>query len=341
MTRVGLIARATDTGLGTQTLNFYRGFKPDSTLLVCVPNRNWADHLQRYGPEVHVTSFVDDHFEPQRILDFLRHVDVVFSVETLYSWSFARRCRKVGIKTIVQGNPEFFRRDGTPGAAPPPDEWVWPTSWLIDDMPSQILLPVPVTGEAEVTAAHPDDDHLTFVHVAGHRAAGDRNGTELFCDAIRYLKATCTVRIVGQDGQLPLPPNIPPNVTLEIHDIGLPDRWDMYRGAHVLVSPRRYGGLSLPVQEAMESGLAVMMTDCDPNWMWPTIPIPASVGTAQRTPYGHIRTHVCRARDIAHSMDRLTMGRDTLAAAQSQALHWAGENTWAKLRHLYEGVLGK
>jgi hypothetical protein len=216
---------------------------------------------------------------------------------------------------------------------------VWPTGWLLDKMPEGKILPVPVTGTSTAKAGDPWSGPLTFVHVAGRRAIGDRNGTDVLCDALRYLKATCHVRIVSQDGQIKLPDILPPNVTVDVHQTGFKDRWQLYDGAHVLVLPRIYGGLSLPVQEAMESGLAVLMTDCPPNREWPIVPIPASVGPSQRTPGGHMRTHVCRARDVAHEMDRLSMNRDLVVEAQAAARTWASEHTWDILRPRYDEVL--
>ena len=170
-------------------------------------------------------------------------------------------------------------------------------------------MPLPEPGDPEV---------LTFLHVAGHRAVGDRNGTELFVKALRFLRHPCKVRLVGQDGALPLPELLPRHVELEANHGGVVDRWDLYRGADVLVSPRRFGGLSLPVIEAIGMGLVVLMTDCEPNREWPIIPIPASVGKGRQTPFGLIRTHDCRPRNIAAEMDRLSEDRQQIVSAQAR-----------------------
>ena len=271
------MARATASGLGTLSHNFYRGYRPDSVLVVRLPNR--PDDLDMF-PGAHVARFDFREMEPEPTERFLAEVDVVFSAETLYCWRFAGAMRAAGVPTVIQGMPEFYRQPGAKGEFPPPDRWCWPTSWLLDEVPAGPVLPVPMLDVPPHRP--PDGERLTFVHVAGRRAVGDRNGTELFCKALRPVRHPCKVRITTQDGALPLPDLIPRHVEVESVMSNVEDRWDLYRDADVLVLPRRYGGLSLPVLEAIGMGLAVVMTDCAPNREWPIIPIPAGVSKPGR-----------------------------------------------------------
>jgi hypothetical protein len=341
VTRVGLIARATDRGIAYQTLNVYRGYRVDATLLLRDGNPRWPDRMDRYGNDVIVAKFDGTDVEPGPLGRFLDQVDVVFSVETLYSWKLAAAARNKNVHTIIQGNPELFRQEGSRGAAPMPHEWVWPTTWMLDAIPPGTVLPVPVTGSCPNPWPDPHDERLTFLHVAGHQAIGDRNGTKIFCDAIRYLRAPCRVRIVGQDGELPMPAMMPPHVEVELDAFGYVDHWDLYRGAHVLVMPRRYGGLSLPVLEATESGLVTLMTDCTPNRTWPILPMQCSPGPSQRTPFGPVRTHIVRSRELAFEMDALTLHRDRLDQALAGLRPWLAGNTWEELRPMYDKVFGR
>jgi hypothetical protein len=297
------------------------------------------DHLDWY-PGAHIARFDGREIEPKPAQRFMSEVDVVFSVETLYSWPFASALRNAGIHTVVQGNPEFYRRDGEQGQAPPPHQWVWPTDWLIEDLPPGPVLPVPAYGVAPV-GEPPDleDERLTFLHVAGHAANGDRNGTEAFFKALRHIRVPCRVRVVGQDGQLPVPDHFPAHIELDANPLGVDNRWDLYRGAHVLVAPRRYGGLSLPVIEALEMGLAVLMSDARPNHTWPILPIRCSTSKAVKTPFGLVPTVECRPSEIAIQMDSLSERRQTLHAARFAASAWLNDNSWAKLRPRYDEVL--
>ena len=43
------------------------------------------------------------------------------------------------------------------------------------------------------------------------------------------------------------------------------DQWRLYAGFNALIMPRRYGGLCLPMNEALTSGLPVIMSNTSPN----------------------------------------------------------------------------
>jgi len=121
---------------------------------------------------------------------------------------------------------------------------------------------------------------------------------------------------------------------------GTGDHWSLYDDADVLVMPRRYGGLSLPVQEAMAAGLAVVMTDCDPNpATWPICPVSSRPGTTIRTPGGPVRIHDPDPADIAAIIDRLAGAPGELADLQAAARTWAQTHNWSALEPLYRAEL--
>lgn len=343
MVRVGLIVRSNDRGLGTQTREAYYGYPFDSVLHVLDHNPTWPERPDAY-PGAHIAHWVDGRFKDEEIIPFLDEIDVVFSVETLYDWQFVKLADKRGVRTIVQGNPEFYRHAGILAGQPEPDEWVWPTPWMVDQLPSQTVIPVPVAVDC---TAKPGgiDDRLVVVHVAGHRAAGDRNGTEVMMQAIPIIRSEVTVRIVGQDGPETVLrgriPRLRDNVTLEVNEAGVDDRWSMYDGAHVLVLPRRYGGLSLPAQEGFQAGLAVMMTNCEPNNIWPIHPLYAKPGRAQLTPFGYIPTWAVPPVMIAKRIDEMNRNREILALARERAKQWAEANSWERLQPVYDRLFGK
>jgi glycosyltransferase involved in cell wall biosynthesis len=342
LSRLGLIARADARGLAVQTKNFHDNYPTASTLVVTTPDRRWPDDPSRF-PGAHITTWVGDRalLEPaDAVSAFLDDVDTVFSVETLYCTRLADQAAARGIRTVIQGNPEFYRRSHRSSGYPTPDHWTWPTPWLLDHVPPGPVIPVPVSGRSSAVAGHPDDDTMIAVHVAGRRALGDRNGTELFVAALHQLDARHVhIRLYSQDGHLPDLPALGRHITVETFPDGVADRWTMYDGAHLLVAPRRYGGLSLPVLEAMESGLAVAMTDCPPNGMWPIVPIRAGPGRTERMPVGPVATTVAAPRLIALTIAGLARHRDTLTDAMTAARQWATANTWDVLRPRYERLL--
>jgi hypothetical protein len=343
MKRVGIIVRANEKGLGTQSRAAWQNYPFDASLLVLDGNRRALEYPEwyrgtqqvRYDPVLHQFSGLDRDITDQ----FLDEVDVVFSVETLYDWGLAPRARWKGVKTVVQGNPELYGH-ATDTLRPHPDRWTWPTTWMIDKLPPGPVVPVPVPTDCWATAADLDEP-LTIVHVGGHKANGDRNGTDLFIESLSLLNSHNPIRarLYSQEGQQINLPRLPVNVDVEVYKDGVYDRWAMYEEAHILVMPRRYGGLCLPVQEAMTAGLGVIMTDTPPNpTTWPIRGIPAGRGRMIQTPGGNIMTAVANARLTAHAVLRYAERRDSLETLMEGSRKWAAEHTWEKLKPMYDDL---
>lgn len=340
MTRLGIIARADNRGIAFQTEEMVKHLAPAKTMVVCLNDPKWPEDRSRFtGKGV---SFVDCD-RGTRVMDekpvraFLRGLDVVLAVETLYDWRMADWAHEAGVRTVVQCNPEFFVHHRKHDFAWP-DQFVWPTEWLLDELPPGPILPVPVPDKAPVAAADPHDGPLRVLHVAGHAAAGDRNGTILFMQALTAVRQPVEVTVVGQDGRLPMA--IPAsNVTVHLNPDGVEDRWDLYRGHHLLVAPRRYGGLSLVTNEACRAGLAVAMPDCSPNRRWPIWPLPVHKGRLHRAPFGPVPTFGTTPSAIAHTIDKFAQNREALEGYMRLSTKWADQNSWSALKPMYDRVL--
>jgi hypothetical protein len=257
--KLGIVGRANDRGLGVQSLNAWRNLPFERALVVTDDNWRWPEYPERYEDDserwveqMHVVKRNSWAYDEEQVRGFLDGLDLVFTVEGFHDWRICDWARDMGVKTLIQGNPEFYRHHRIP--QPEPDAWTWPTDWLVNELPPGRIVPVPIAGDSWARAGSPDDDRLTILHVAGHRANGDRNGTESFYDALRFVTANVNIRVVGQDGQLPDVYRLKPNLRLEEIKAGVEDRWSMYDGAHLVVLPRRYGGNCMPAYEAMEAG---------------------------------------------------------------------------------------
>lgn len=338
MLKIGLLARADERGIAHQSREFWLNMHPSATLVMLLDDPLWPEDQTKYsGRSVHYT-----HVDPRtRLLDpllarrFVRSVDVVFAIESLMDWDLATWARENGCHTVVQGNPEFYIHDRD-GLAQP-DKWVWPTPWLQEELPQGEYLPVPVPDEPPVLAGNPDDP-LRVLHVAGHAAAGDRNGTVDFMEALHHIRSPMEVTIVGQDGWLP---KCRPSSRISVHlnPSGVRDRWSMYARQHVIVLPRKYGGLCLPAQEAARCGLAVVMPGCSPNEIWPGPRLRARKGRLHHAPKGRVQTYNVDPREIASTLDDLNRHRESLKLAMHDSEVWADNHTWRVLRPLYERVV--
>jgi hypothetical protein len=333
--KVGLIARAEDRGLGIQTWEFHRHMAPDRTLLVDMGDlaRGFAMHPERY-PDATVAPFANGQLPQRLVRDWLAGLDVVFTAETLYDWRLADWARAAGCATVVQVNPEFYRHATDP--LPHPTVWWAPSPWRIATLPAENtrLVPVPVAADRFAMRVPERADRLRVLHVAGHRAAGDRNGTLQLLQSLRYVRQPMVLRLLTQDSRLP---RTRPGGHVEVHAEagGRPNYWDLYADADVLALPRRYGGLCLPVQEAMASGLAVVMTDTAPNDWWPTLRVQCRAHSSLNTATGKVPMMAADPRDLGRQLDRLAQVPELLLDLQEQALRWAEDHSWQALRPRY------
>lgn len=339
--RIGLLARCDERGIAQQTHEFFLNMKPVATLVMLLQDPAWPEDPAKFNGRGVDHCYVDPRtrlLDERKARKLLRDIDVLFCVETLMDWRLVEWAHEERVRTVIQGNPEFYIHQISP-EIPHPDIWCWPTTWLQDQLPIGPILPVPVPDQAPFPAADPHDGPLRVLHVAGHAAAGDRNGTLPFMEALQYVNRHVEVTVVGQDGWLPTS-RPGPKVKLFTNPFGVENRWSLYRGQHLLVSPRTYGGLSLPVQEALRCGMVVVMPDASPNQTWPGPRLPIRKGRLHPSPGGPVPTVMTDPRHIAHVIDEYDLDRDKLAREMAESLHWATENTWTRLRPRYERVLG-
>lgn len=340
--KVGLIARGEDRGLGIQSWEFYRGMRPDRTLLVDMGElaRGFPMHADRY-PDAVVAPFDQHQGLPEDIVrPWLEGLDVVFAAETMYDQRVITWCNDQGTATVVQLNPEFYKHPSDPNLLHPTMWWA-PSPWRLEHLaPNTRLVPVPVALDRFHVEPSDPDGPLRVVHVVGHRAASDRNGTTEVLVAAGHLRGRTELTMITQDRRLPSPRVARRFVTTRNVLGGVADYWRMYEGYDVLVLPRRYGGLCLPVQEAMAAGLAVVMTDCEPQRSyWPVVLVPSREQGVLRTATGDVPLHLAHPAALAVTIDRLNANRDELAEWQARGRAWAEAHSWDAMRQFYEDEL--
>ena len=227
--------------------------------------------------------------------------DVVYSAETFYDPRLDEAAEAGRIRTVRHVNPELF------GGEYATAYW-YPTSWRpVDHLPPGPVMPLGIPDDW--IRGRPAGPGLAL-HVGGHRAAGDRNGTKLAIDIAQRSKHW-RWRFTSQDGIGAVPRGLIARTEFvkDTHD-----RWELYDGCAVLLLPRRYGGQSLPVVEAAARGLAVVMPDTPPNSEYPTVLVKAAPGPWLKHKW--IRTAVMDSTQGKRTMERL-FESDELAEAQA------------------------
>jgi hypothetical protein len=243
--RVGLVVRADDSGLGYQTKAIHDLLSPSKVLLIdSTPLNGREQHYDWYKNPIVSQGFITDE---SIIREFLKDLDVVISCEVFYNDRFTDISREMGVKTILQPNPELNPYVYQPSLTKP-DAFFLPTPWYqneISKLGKTYLCPPPITVKRTHVDISKEPGELNILHIAGRRAYQDRNGTEL----VRGLLNTgLNITIIEQG----------------INGVDNPE--DLYKGGyHVMLLPRRYGGLCLPVLEALAHGMPVIMPQLSPN----------------------------------------------------------------------------
>jgi glycosyltransferase involved in cell wall biosynthesis len=339
---LGLIARADRSGLGVQSLEFFRAMKPDRVLVINVGHMaDSGEHCNKVTDlSWYPGAMICNGWQPNRLQlqAFLAGLDSVFSCETFYSDELPHMARSMGVKTVLQPNFEFLR----PWAAP--DLWAAPSLWRFSEIPERkIHLPVPIATD-RFTAREFPATAGNFLHVVGRPAVHDRNGTTDLLEALQYVTAEITLTLRCQNSvyinELVSQHVIPGNVNVRIAPSAVQNYWELYDTGDVLVMPRRYGGLSLPVNEALGAGMPVIMTDASPNNTW----LPSDwLVPARKINEFHAMTRVdvyqADPIALAAKIDAFATNADLYGTAKTQAAQLAKQYSWQEMKPLYDEAL--
>lgn len=321
--KLGVIARADDRGLGNQTWEVARNLNPERVLVVRSPGserQGFEPHLDRF-PGATVVTDKAGALPEDVVREWLDGLDVVYSAECLYDVRLADWAHVHGVATVIHANPEFFRPDDVH-----PTAWWSATDWRLDTLPEGarvVPMPAPIDRFDE-----PDYDlPMSVLHVGGRPATGDRNGTDIAL-AVAGLLPDVPFTVTSQSD---LGSSLE-NVTVTRHQ---GDYWTLYADHTVLLMPRRYGGLCLPVIEASAAGLAPIMLDVDPNRAWPAELVPATPAHDVRVPAGPIKAYQGDPHQLADLI------RASGPTQRQRARDWAEAHSWDALRPVWLDELGR
>lgn len=345
--KVGLVARGNNRGLGILSREFARNMQPDRTLLVqpdAARDAGLQLHSEWFDPDAMHTGWAHDLDEKQ-CRKFCAGLDVIVGMETFYDWRLCDWARDEGARTVCWAMPEYFKHldnpyNRFPKDLPWPDQWWNPTCWRQEHMPKGTrVVPVPIATD-RFPRYWPTlgEEPPTWLHVVGARTQGDRNGTNIFLDALKLLKQEHRVIFRSQGDAIYPNGSVGRHVHVETHTTELAEYWDLYGDYKsappvALVMPRRYGGLCMPALEAMGAGLALVMPDVEPQRSsWPIIPILSPEGGPITTSAG--KFHMCAPEpaDLARRMDWHAKRPSTLRAKMRESRTFAEANSWDALR---------
>lgn len=266
--KLGIIARCDNTGLGNQTRELVNMLSPNKILLV---NSHKFNQNKQHPEWYSGYSVVETNGFPktQEMKEFLNGLDVVLSCETFYGHAFIDFANRKNIKTVLQYNYEFLdhltnHNISFPTIMLSPSLWKFDEAQKIFGHKTKLLHlppPIDINNFNNAKQNNISKTHYKLLHIAGKKAAKDRNGTDTVVEMLNYskqdyelvIKSQSDIDIKSKDSRL----------KVEISNVESNE--SLYSGFDAMVLPRRYAGLCLPMNEALLSGLPVFMTDISPN----------------------------------------------------------------------------
>lgn len=274
--RLGIIARADFSGLGSQTRNLTYMLKPSKVMLIDSTPFKRSDGFSYEDAKQHPEWYegfngikASGFPRPSACRQFVNGLTHILTCETFYNPVILGLARARNIKTFLMANYEFTDYINHPHL-PRPDKILMPSYWHLEEMQALFsnveYLPPPLFPQAFRQSRDKNlarKDERRFLHIIGKLAVKDRNGTLDLLEALKHTKADFELVIRSQ---YPLPKEYEsgdPRVKFEVTN--LTKEADLYADFDALILPRRYGGLCLPMNEALMSALPVIMPEISPN----------------------------------------------------------------------------
>ena len=327
MPSTGLVARADSGGLGHMTWEFAEHVQVDRAVVIAMGPllARGVEDVNRYrcAREVRVVPF-HERDSAVDVWAWLAECAVTYTAETPYTALLADAVVAAGTRMVVHAMPELFRPDECWAA----DVWL-PTGWRLDDVhrkcPRARVVPVPIPTE-RWDADRRDYTEPRLLHVAA-AAMLDRSGTNLLAAALPHVTVPCTIVAVHA-------PHLRPTGVVEVEHRPPPGRyWHLYDDVSALIAPRRYGGLSLVLNEAAGAGLGALVLDRDPERGYPFVDrVPLDRPTSARMAGGDVFVEQARAQALAAGIDRMARDPEQRASLGRQARQWADGMSWGSCR---------
>lgn len=308
---IAILGKNNDKGLGTLTRQYLKHLPIDKAFFV-------EDSRTNHDID---GVYIDN---PDQVINHLDGITILIVLEMPVVNVF-RRCKQFGIKTILKVNYEFLPES----LQHEPDLYLCSSSLNYEAVHSskKILIPDPI--DLDDITVKPRKKCNTFVHNAGTIGLGGANGTKELIEALKLTSKPFKMIIRSQ-------------VPLECDDsrvelkIGSIDFKDLYTEGDVFIMPQKFRATSLPIQEAMASGMPVLSSNIQPfnEFVNFTFVVGAYTREYLTRP---VNCAVLDPKEIAKSLDRLY---DLDIEEESEIAIKFGESiSWQKLRNKYLKLL--
>jgi hypothetical protein len=249
--RIGMVVRADFTGLGNQSQDWVAQLPIAKVLVV------WGQ--KQASPEIfkNLEMKICEQQVPslEEINWLLEDIDLAITLETPYNWNLISEARKKGIKTIINPNYEWLPID----IPEEPDLWLCTNILNYETIQTEnkIYLPQPINRDTFQFKKR--KKARTFLFNNGNGGAYGRNGLREFAEAINFVKSDVKFIV---NSQIPIEAINDKRVSARVGEQSLKDIW---KEGDVFVHLRKFGAMSLPMNEAMSLGMPILGVNRNPE----------------------------------------------------------------------------
>jgi hypothetical protein len=300
--KVGSIVLSTNQGLSYLAKDFFDNGIIDKVYVH--PHTTRENHYDWYPDRVK---------SPNDLLD----CDVLLFFETPFDFDLMKRAKDKGIKIVFMPMYEC----SNPKIVEMADVILNPSDLDQQFYPRGVRVTVPVNVKWKLRKKA-----LIFVHNAGNGGLGGRNGTKELIEAFRHVKSPAQLVIRSQ-----VPIQIPDDERIGVR-VGTFD--NIWEEGDVFVFPEKFNGLSLPLQEAFASGMAVMCGDRFPvnTWLPKDMLIPVS-GYKKESLAVSFDSAIIKPEEIAKCIDKLY--NNNISEYSLLGKQFNKNNSWKKWKEKY------
>jgi len=347
MSRLGVLAYSSQTGLGFQTASYCKHLDPHKVLISDLSQYNLMDVDHSWSPDARITQWPTE----QDCQWLTEDIDTLLVAETPLNYRLFELAKAKNVKIIQAYNAEFWDYWRKPDL-PKPDIVIAPSSWMETETHS-LCKKLGITYEYLPFPTDPDDfpprepNPNLFVHIIGRPAVNDRNGTLAYLEAAEKLGDRYQHKVFMQTPKEQRTKEYFAPILSRLHSTNLNleiisdsrQRQELYMEAGTLVLPRRYGGLCLPMQEALSSGMPVIMPDIRPNnsrlpqrWLCDT----TGYRKSEHITHSDVDVYEIDINVLAETMQSVANDKH----APSKAIEISQEYSWPTLKQKYLDLCG-
>lgn len=327
-----MIGRADNGGLASQTWEIARHVGPSKVLLVDLGANGRGPFVpERYDglAEVRIARTPLDRGHLRWLC---RDVGAVYTAEANYNDELADITARAGVRHVVHANPELWRASNGGRTT----ELVTPTSWECERLGRSIIMPMPVDRER---LPYTPRSRVRRFYFPAAPAFHDRHGEQFVMEAMRRVRRDDITLVVGPKPRTRVK-RLDGGVLVE-SVLARDDYWQ-YPDADALILPRRYGGLSLPMQEAASLGMPIISLDLAPYGpeLMPELLVAAVHPHPVAMKGGSFPVWDCHPRALANVIEHLADDDDLAVRASKHSDEFADALAWPRWEQAWRTLLG-